>query len=646
MLTGDTNPIRDIGHARFRDLYAKLENTNGPEFKAALETEQKRWKKQLHMKDVSQWSRRFTSMYEAALPYDPEFAHERRLWANMEVYIQHCMGYRKNIWIGHKTYKDIKTFGVSDDETHYFIIRDAGSGGEDLELCVYHANHDLCFKRMHIGEFAVFSDKVLFFQTTENRLRTPIVMYTDLCAANEDKMIYFDYDPRFQVELVQPEYSRDIFILRRNALYQQLGQIVRNTDGYEIRWLTDANGIGSLFPISSHYYGTNNGIYWIDKDIVLKLPAHHYVCDAFLYKSKIYINTISNCIMNIYVLDTKTSIISPLTTYTAPCTIEYLGFSKTPHFLLHQPNNASEIYTIDLELVKLFPEPLPLPFYTTGFATAADGTKIPYWYVSHLESPTKLIVSSYGAYGITARASYPIRWLPYLEQGYALVIAAPRGGRDNGDGWYDAGRTALRKRTTFEDTATVIETVQKRFRISPQQTIIYGRSAGGWVAAYIGLKYPHLVRAAYAEVPYVDVLRTTTNPSLPLTQLEYDEFGDPIRRPAEYKALKTLSPNNIVRVAPANAPFFIVRSALYDAQVLPYEVLKFSKQLHKKGWDIVVGFDMDGGHFTSPQSTAEIQGTDATIIDAVLQVRSTPRRTRNARTHWSNGKTRRRRRSS
>jgi protease II len=305
------------------------------------------------------------------------------------------------------------------------------------------------------------------------------------------------------------------------------------------------------------------------------------------------------------------------------------------------------------KLIQVFPEPLALPYFVYDAAETKDHARIPYWYVSHVENPKKLIVSAYGAYGITAHAGYPLRWLPFLQNGYALVVAAPRGGRDSGDEWYDAGRTAQRKRTTFDDTAAVIAAVQEKFKIKPTQTIIYGRSAGGWLSAYIGLKYARLVGAAYAEVPYLDVLRTTTNPALPLTQLEYDEFGDPIRHPEEYKALKAISPNNIVRRAPANAPFFLVRTALHDAQVLPYEALKFGKHLHKNGWRAVIGLDMAGGHFTKPSSAAEIQGADAALLDHVLDFSSASasataarRTTRNARVHWSKGTTRRRRRSS
>ena len=215
-------------------------------------------------------------------------------------------------------------------------------------------------------------------------------------------------------------------------------------------------------------------------------------------------------------------------------------------------------------------------------------------------------------------------------------------GRDDGDEWYDAGRTAQRKHETFKDTADVIAAVQRRFHIKPAHTIFYGRSAGGWLAAAIGLFYSHLVAAVYAEVPYLDVLRTSSNPALPLTQLEYDEFGDPRGRPEDYAALQTISPVDALAVAPEKAPFFLVRTALHDVQVYPYEALKFAKKARSLGWRVVVGVDSDGGHFAAEKDIYDQWATDAAILDAILAPLRRRQTRRHAVTHRSRGTTRRR----
>jgi oligopeptidase B len=234
-----------------------------------------------------------------------------------------------------------------------------------------------------------------------------------------------------------------------------------------------------------------------------------------------------------------------------------------------------------------------------------------------------------------------------LAHGYAVVTVAPRGGRDDGDEWYDAGRTAQRKAATFKDTADVIAAVQRRFHIKPAHTIFYGRSAGGWLAAAIGLFYSHLVAAVYAEVPYLDVLRTSSNPALPLTQMEYDEFGDPRHKPEDYAALQTISPVDALSIAPEKAPFFLVRTALHDVQVYPYEALKFAKKARSLGWRVVVGVDSDGGHFAAEKDVYSQWSTDAAILDAIVsphaQAAHRRRQTRrHAVAHRSRGTTRRR----
>ncbi len=659
MLSGDTHFIRDIGHAHWRDTYAKLENQSSPEFKKAVTYEQAAWRAATDslQTEANEWTTMFETVYKDGLPQSPDYAQESYAWQKIHVHIQYALSHTLNVWVGDKLYEDIKSFGTHEDSKHYFVIRDIGSGGEDLELSMYIINAEKpLYTIKHVGERACFAHAKLWYQTTENRLRTPSIYHADIETGNDVQLVYFDYDPRFQVELYQPVYDETVFIKRSNALSQQLGYIVRNKDNFEIVWQTELAGdelTGSLFPISKMIYGNNSNLEI--NNIIIKLPKHSFLMDVFYYKSKIYLSVISKCVMNIYEFNPKTHVFKKLTHYTAPCTITFhIAPKMQPRFAYHAPNQPSQIYELntgggDLHtLIQTFPQILELPYFIHGTAVARDHAEIPYWYVSHIANPTRLIVSAYGAYGITAYAGYPLRWLPYLERGYALVVAAPRGGRDNGDEWYDGGRTAIRKHTTFDDTAAVIQTVQKQFKIQPSQTIIYGRSAGGWLAAYIGLKYPNLVGAVYAEVPYLDVLRTTTNPALPLTQLEYDEFGDPIRRPDEFKALRAISPNNIVRRAPQQAPKFLVRTALHDAQVLPYEALKFGKHLRKNGWRVVIGLDMTGGHFTKPSSSAEIQGQDAAFLDSPAAASRTAARsrTRSARSHWSNGVTRRRARSS
>jgi oligopeptidase B len=274
-----------------------------------------------------------------------------------------------------------------------------------------------------------------------------------------------------------------------------------------------------------------------------------------------------------------------------------------------------------------YPEPVKLRIAATGLAGSAD---VPYTVVSTTARPHKLLVEAYGAYGISARRAYPVRWLAWLRAGYAVAYVCPRGGREKGDAWYDGGRTAQRKHRTFEDTAAVIAAIQRRLRIAPAATVFFGRSAGGWLAANIAQEHEDLVAAVYAEVPYVDVLATTGNPALPLTQLEYDEFGNS-RIFADARALKKISPVGTVPVCKAEGacPLLVVRTGLNDKQVLPYEALKWAAHLRMAGWTrVYVGIDHDGGHFAPAKTMTDQRAEDAAILDAALQEKSKKRRTR------------------
>jgi oligopeptidase B len=297
------------------------------------------------------------------------------------------------------------------------------------------------------------------------------------------------------------------------------------------------------------------------------------------------------------------------------------------------PNKPTEVWDLhDVRPILTFPQPVALPYFVHGFATSKDGTRIPYTIVAASPRPVKLVVEAYGAYGISGHRAYPVKWLSYLERGYAVAFLFPRGGRENGDAWWLSGSTATKKHHTFEDVYATIRAVQHRLRIPVGKTIFYGRSAGGWVAARVAQREPSLAAAVLAEVPYVDVLRTTSNPRLPLTQMEYDEFGDP-RRPADYAALLRISP--VDTVSHGGSTVVLVRTALHDMEVSPYEAVKWVTKLQSKGWDAVLALDRDGGHFAASTKSVEQAAENAAFLDGVLSHRGT----RKAKSHTSRGRT-------
>ena len=239
------------------------------------------------------------------------------------------------------------------------------------------------------------------------------------------------------------------------------------------------------------------------------------------------------------------------------------------------PGSTPSVY----DMKKCLVEGTRYASFTVEKAKSPDGTLVPYILVKPRGKVAGLLVSIYGAYGIPTGLS-TARWKPYLEADWAIAFGLIRGGGDFGDSWADAARTDKKGRSV-DDTECVIRAAQQSLGISWKKTCLYGRSAGGYtlgaIVAHHGLG--GLVGAAYAEVPYVDVLRTTTNPFLPLTVLEYEEFGNPAEKLEDLETILRLSPVDALPEEGAPGVFVVGRTSLNDREVLPYESIKWITRL-------------------------------------------------------------------
>ncbi len=610
-LKGDTNPWRDIGHARWYDPWAVLENPESQEFKDAVRDENTRWTHAVkRTPGVKRWLTKFKSYGAAALPDDPAYAHTWYTWNNREIRIQYTPGHRQTIWLDNKCiHRDVNALETDPASDLYFTIADVGNGDETLELTVWAAaTRKKVWSVKHVGPTAAFVGNYLYYQTVENQLRYPGIIRVQKHNGKQRMRVFHESDKRFQVELIKPAGQPDLFFRIANALSQRLGRIPHESANFQ--WMTPLTE-SSLFPVSKQVWLSDRAIH--NDGQTIRLPDGQHTVDAMPCDDGVRIVTTHNACMNLYTFNLQTNKFTPVYESKAPNEIRITDSTV----LYMNPGTPTRVVGHDGHIVT-FPEPLRFAYESHGQAKSRDGTRVPYTLVSKTRNPLFLLVEAYGSYGISCHRSYPTRWLPWLDNGYAVAVASPRGGREDGDPWYDGGRTALRKHHTFEDTAAVIKAAQQRLHVVPSRTVFYGRSAGGLLAANIAHTYHNLVGAVYAEVPYVDVLRTTTNPALPLTQLEYDEFGDPAKRPDEYAALQHISPVDTVPLAPKHAPLVLVRTGVHDAQVLPYEALKWAKKLRCAGWNVLVGIDGNGGHFAATDVMYGQQAEDAALITAHL----------------------------
>ena len=212
-------------------------------------------------------------------------------------------------------------------------------------------------------------------------------------------------------------------------------------------------------------------------------------------------------------------------------------------------------------------------------ATAADGTQVPLSLVYRRDTPrdssAPLLLSGYGAYGISLPVIFSSARLSLLDRGFAVALAHVRGGGEMGKHWHDAGRMG-QKRNTFTDFIAAAEFLLAQKFTSREGLMISGGSAGGLlIGAVLNLR-PDLVRAAVLQVPFVDVLNTMLDASLPLTVGEFEEWGDP-RKPEDYAVMRAYCP--YTNLARRDYPAMLVKASLHDSQVMYWEPAKYAAKL-------------------------------------------------------------------
>ncbi|WP_374363822.1 S9 family peptidase [Cloacibacterium sp.] len=239
--------------------------------------------------------------------------------------------------------------------------------------------------------------------------------------------------------------------------------------------------------------------------------------------------------------------------------------------------------------------------YTTErvFATAKDGTKIPISIVykkgiiKNGKNPTLLY--AYGSYGNSSDATFSSSRLSLLNRGFVYALTHVRGGQEMGRQWYEDGKM-MKKKNTFTDFIDSGEFLVKEGYTSPEHLFAQGGSAGGLLMGAIANMKPELWKGVIAQVPFVDVVNTMLDESIPLTTNEFDEWGNPKNKDA-YFYMKSYSPYE--NVEKKNYPNLLVTTGLHDSQVQYFEPAKWVAKLRDSKTDnnvILLKTDMNYGH--------------------------------------------------
>ncbi|HVY06256.1 MAG TPA: S9 family peptidase [Burkholderiales bacterium] len=233
------------------------------------------------------------------------------------------------------------------------------------------------------------------------------------------------------------------------------------------------------------------------------------------------------------------------------------------------------------------------------YAVAADGTRIPISLVYRIDLRRKdaqpLLLYGYGSYGYSLDVDFSSVRLSLLDRGVIFATAHVRGGSEMGKHWHDSGRM-LNKKNTFTDFIACAEHLIREHYTAPAQLVIEGGSAGGLLMGAVTNLRPDLFRAVVAEVPFVDVVNTMLDASLPLTTGEYEEWGNPNDK-AYYDYMSGYSPYD--NLSKANYPAMLVETSLNDSQVMYWEPAKYVAKLRTLKTDanpLLLHVNMDAGH--------------------------------------------------
>lgn len=233
------------------------------------------------------------------------------------------------------------------------------------------------------------------------------------------------------------------------------------------------------------------------------------------------------------------------------------------------------------------------------YATAKDGAKVPLSIVykkgTKKDGSAPLLLYAYGSYGASMDASFSSNRLSILNRGFIYAIAHIRGGQEMGRQWYEDGKL-MKKKNTFTDFIDCGEFLIKEKYTSKGHLYAMGGSAGGLLMGAVVNIAPDLWNGIVAQVPFVDVITTMSDPTIPLTTNEYDEWGNPADKDA-YFYMKSYSPYD--NVEKKNYPNMLVTTGLHDSQVQYFEPAKWIARLRVMKTDknlLLLKTNMEAGH--------------------------------------------------
>jgi hypothetical protein len=583
---GDTQKKRDIGFASWKNDLAWMESMRGTQWNQAVQQENLAYESALKESDVAI---RIEPFFQS-LQNENQKNRQKDVFTNGSILI-----HPKRMFLVEWRYKDEplsrnrKVADLDVSGSNVWSVRDIGNGGEtyQLEAFLHKKKTQPSWSIQHVAPTVGIQNGRCFFLEADRLWYFRLVSVNAKTGKNR-KIHYEEKDPQWNLNLLRAQ-KQTLFLLGNKGGNEKLWEI---------------------------HQGTLRPIY---KDGQAFVPIHHHLVfvrnpGKNIYQSRGESIPLPSDEQPIMYLDSSRLL---FTKYEGRQSIWRIMPNKKPALL-------QSFYGTILFDSWFFTSPIlhPLPKNQTfrNYAKSSDGTHVPILHVMpKTHSPRGLLVVSYGAYGIPTPLKIE-RWEPLLQMGWVLAFALLRGGGDSTDDWAEQARRD-QKRKSVEDLEACVIYLSKKLHFSPNQIALYGRSAGGYVVGAMVSRHAQgdLFQMVYTEVPYVDILRTTTNPDLPLTQIEYEEFGDPIRRLQNFGEILRLSPVDTLSEKGAPGVFVLCRSASNDLEVLAYESLKWITRLKGKngtGLPKLLALPAGEGHFPISENHLRQRAADLALLDA------------------------------
>ena len=234
------------------------------------------------------------------------------------------------------------------------------------------------------------------------------------------------------------------------------------------------------------------------------------------------------------------------------------------------------------------------------YATAPDGKKIPisisYKKDLKLDGNNPTLLHGYGAYGANLEVEFTPNRISLLDRGFVYAIGHIRGSSTLGREWYDDGKV-LNKKNSFTDFIACAEHLIQEGFTSKDKLSMYGVSAGGLLVGACLTMRPDLFKAVIAKVPFVDVINSMSDPTIPLTTLEYDEWGNPSVSKEQFEYMLSYSPYDNIKEM--EYPNLLLTAGFYDSRVMYWEPAKFAAKLHEHKTDdnlLLLRTNFNAGH--------------------------------------------------